>query len=225
MLEGCGARVRILDANRDCPDGVFIEDTAVILDEVAILTSLGTPSRRLESVAVESVLQEYREVVRINLPATLEGGDVLRVGRQLLVGISSRTNLAGLTALAHLAGHHGYRVLPVPVQNCLHLKTACTALPDGRLLINPEWVDTGVLSGYSTLSISESEPWAANVAVVGQFVCAAADNPRTAELLHNSGFKAATTELSEFAKAEGGITCLSLLLEDIPKLTPSSPHP
>ncbi len=225
MLENCGAHVRVLDANRDCPDGVFIEDTAVILEEVAILTSLGAASRRPESTAVESVLREYRQVVRMDLPATLEGGDVLRVNRQLLVGISSRTNRAGIAALTELAGSHGYRVIPVPVRNCLHLKTACTALPDGRLLLNPDWLDTGVLAGFRHISVPEAEPWAANVAVVGQFVCAAAGNPRTAELLLCSGFALATTELSEFAKAEGGITCLSLLLADIPKLTPHSPHP
>ena len=225
MLENCGARVRVLDANRDCPDGVFIEDTAVILDEAAIITSPGTASRRLESAAIESVLREYRAVVRIDLPATLEGGDVLRVGRELLVGISSRTNLAGVTALADLAGHHGYNVIPVPVRNCLHLKTACAALPDGRLVINPEWLDSGVLPKYRTIPIPAAEPWAANVATVGSFVCAAAENPRTVELLQRAGFLLATTELSEFAKAEGGITCLSLLLADIPKLTPSSPHP
>src|SRR6478672_3891590 len=125
-LRACRTRVVALDANADQPDATFIEDTAVILDEVAILASMGTASRRDEPRAIEPILREHREVVRIHPPATLEGGDVLRLGRTLLVGDSCRTNHAGIALFAAISERFGYRVIPIPVRECLHLKTACT---------------------------------------------------------------------------------------------------
>jgi len=213
MLRECGAEVRVLDVNRDFPDGVFIEDTAIILDEVAVLASMGAESRRAEPAGIEPVLRKYREVQRVEFPATIEGGDVVRVGQTLLVGLSSRTNPAGLEALAAIAVFHNYRVRGVPIRECLHLKSACTALPDGRLLINPAWVNARDLAGFETVPVPESEPWAADVLSIGDIVCMAAVYPRTAEAIAKLGFTVQTTDLSEFAKAEGGVTCLSLILE------------
>ena len=211
MLRDCGAEVRVLDVNRDHPDSVFIEDTAVVLDEVAIIASMGAEARRAETASLEGELQKYRAVERIALPATLEGGDVLRVGRTLFVGVSSRTNRAGVNALAAIARRHGYKIIPVTVRECLHLKTACTALPDGTLLVNPAWLEATSLSAFECVAVPEAEPWAANVALVGTTVCLAAEHPRTAEMIHRRGFQVRTAALSEFAKAEGGATCLSLL--------------
>src|SRR5262245_30329144 len=128
MLRQCGVAVITLDVNRDLPDCVFVEDTAIVLDEVAVLASMGTESRRPEPAGIEPELRKYRELHRIELPATIEGGDVVRVGRTLLVGLSSRTNAAGVKALEDIVRGHGYRVVPVPVRQCLHLKTACCAL-------------------------------------------------------------------------------------------------
>jgi dimethylargininase len=216
MLQDCGARVRVLSVNRELPDCVFIEDTAIILDEVAVLTSMGASSRRAEPAGVEPVLREYREVTRVVLPATLEGGDVLRVGRELLVGLSSRTNTAGADALRAVAGRFGYKVTPVPVRGCLHLKSACTALPDGRLLANPAWLDVRAVSGFELVRVPDEEPDAANAALVGDRVCLPAAHPRTADLVCRLGFDVRTVDLSEFAKAEGCVTCLSLLLADRP---------
>jgi dimethylargininase len=213
-LRDCGAGVRTLDVNRDRPDGVFIEDTAVILDEVAVLGSMGTETRRTEPAAMEPVLREYRPVRRIEPPATLEGGDVLCVGRSLLVGVSSRTNAAGVHALEAIVRRYGYRVLPVPVRGCLHLKTACTALPDHRLLVNPAWLAVEPLQGFETILIPADEPWGANTLPVAGAVCIAAEFPQTADLLRQRGFEVRMVGLSEFAKAEGGVTCLSLLVGD-----------
>ena len=213
MLRDAGADVRVLDMNRAQPDGVFIEDTAIVLDEVAVLASMGTPSRRAEPTGIELELKKYREVERIVLPATMEGGDVLRVGRTLLAGVSSRTNLDGVSALKAIVVRHGYRVVPVPVRGCLHLKTACTALPDECLLVNPVWLDTEALRGFEIVSVPETEPWAANVALVGASVCIAAGHARTAGMIRERGFDVRTADLSEFAKAEGGVTCLSILFQ------------
>lgn len=211
-LADCGAQVRVLEVNAHFPDGVFIEDTAVVLDEIAVLASMGTASRRAEPPGVEQALQEYRDVVRLDAPANLEGGDVLRIGRRLLVGLSSRTNAAGIEALTAIVNRHDYVVQTVPVRQCLHLKTACTALPDGRLLVNPAWIDVSALAGLELLSIPKTEPWAANVLLANQAVLLAADHVQTIELIDKLGFDVHPVQISEFAKAEGGVTCLSLLL-------------
>jgi len=212
MLRRCGATLRVLRANRRYPDCVFIEDTAVVLDEAAILCSMGHSSRRGEPAGIEPVLRRYREICRIELPATIDGGDVLRVGRRLIVGLSRRTNVAAAGLLSTIAGRYGYEVAPVAVTGCLHLKSACTALPDGRLLANPAWVDCSALRQFELVPIPACEPKAANVALVGETVCAAAGHPQTVDLLRNLGFHVVTTDLSEFAKADGCVTCLSLLL-------------
>jgi dimethylargininase len=205
--------VVLLDVNVEHADAVFIEDTAVVLDEVAILTSMGAASRREEVRGIEPVLRCHREhIVRIEAPATLEGGDVLRVGRTLFVGATGRTNRAGFEALAHIARRHGYETRSVAVEGCLHLKTACTALPDGTMLVNERWVDVRDLSGFSVLSVAEDEPDAANVALVGERVVMASAHPRTVALVEARGFRVDALDLSELAKAEGCATCLSILV-------------
>jgi dimethylargininase len=213
-LGDCGAKVRTLDLNADFPDCVFVEDTAVVLDEVAVVCQLGAPSRRGEVARIELELARYRAILRVELPATIEGGDVLRVGRTLLVGLSSRTNAAGVETLARIGARYGYAVRAVPVYGCLHLKTACTALPDHRLLVNPAWIDVASLRDFTQVCVPVAEPWGANVACLGNRVLAAADNVRTIDLIRSSGFAVRTIELDEFAKAEGGVTCLSLLFGD-----------
>ena len=156
----------MLDVNRHHPDCVFIEDTAIVLDEVAILCSMGHPARRDEPRESSLQLRRHREVMRIELPATIDGGDVLRVGRRLIAGISGRTNTAAIEALAAIVRPYGYEIDPVAVTACLHLKSACTALPDGRLLANTTWLDSEALRAYEIVQVPEDEPDAANVAVV-----------------------------------------------------------
>jgi dimethylargininase len=211
-LRACGAEVRTLDFNRDLPDCAFIEDTAVVLDDVAIITRPGAAVRRAETAAIESELRKYRPVERIAAPATLEGGDVLRVGKTLMVGLSSRTNAAGAGALDAIVRRFGCAVHTVPVRGCLHLKTACTALPDGRLLVHRNWLDVEALGGFDLVEIPSAEPYGANIAALGEHVVAAADYAQTADLIRGLGFDVHTVELDEFAKAEGGVTCLNLLL-------------
>jgi dimethylargininase len=212
MLEGCGVTVHVLDVNREHPDCVFIEDTAIVLDELAIVTSMGAPSRAREPLAIEPALRRFRaQVVRIEPPATIEGGDVLRVGRKLLVGLTSRTNAMGIAALSEIVRPRGYVVVPVRVSGCLHLKSACTALPDETLLVNPAWVDLGALLGYELLGVHEDEPHAANVLLAGDIVCTSASSPGTVAELRRRGLDVRTADLSELAKAEGCTTCLSLV--------------
>jgi dimethylargininase len=213
MLRRLGVEVRTLDVNQDQADCVFIEDTALVLDELAVLSSMGARSRWAEPLGIEPVLREYREVYPIKAPATLEGGDVVPIERTLLVGFSSRTNNAGIQALKAVVGRYEYRVIPVTVGRCLHLKTACTALPNGKLLVNPALLDMNDLRPFEIIAVPEEEPWAADVLSVGQRVCLPAEHTRTADMLRAQGLQVETIDLSEFAKAEGGITCLSLLFE------------
>jgi dimethylargininase len=214
MLRRAGAAVTVLDANLLMPDCVFIEDTAIVLDEVALLASMGALSRRDEPAGIEPELRKHREVHRIDLPATIEGGDVLLVGRTLLVGLSSRTNAAGAAALQAMVTRFGYRVVGVPVRGCLHLKSACTALPDGSLLVNPEWLEPQAIQGFEMLPVPKDEPWAANTLPIGQTVCLAAEHAAAADMIRKRGFRVESFDHSEFAKAEGGVTCLSILLRD-----------
>ena len=211
-LRECRMEVITLSDNERLPDCTFIEDTAIVLDELAILCSMGANSRREEPLGIESVLRQYRDVERIDLPATIEGGDVLRAGRTLLVGQSCRTNAAAIALLASIVGNYGYKVVTAPVRGCLHLKTACTALPDGRLLINREWIDERAIADFELINVPTDEPWGANVLLARSRVLLPAAHVRTAELLGREGFTIQTVELSEFAKAEGGVTCLSLMI-------------
>jgi dimethylargininase len=210
-LRSCGAEIRVLDVNSEFPDCVFVEDTAVVLDEVALLASMGAESRRGEPTGIEAELKKHRSVRSVERPATIEGGDVLRVGRTLLVGRSARTNAAGIDALKSLVHQYGYTVVPVPVRGSLHFKTACTALDDHRLLVNPEWIDERALAGFELIRVPDAEPWAANVARVGRAICISVRDARTADMISRLGYDVHRTDLSEFAKAEGGVTCLSLL--------------
>jgi dimethylargininase len=211
-LQDCGAEVRLLEVNADFPDCTFIEDTAVVLDEVALVARPASAARRGETAGIEGELRKLCEVERVAAPAILEGGDVLRVGRTLLVGLSARTDAAGVAALDGFARRHGHDVRTVPVHGCLHFKTACTALPDGRLLINPAWLDIEALDDFDLISVPVGEPWGANVVCVGGRVIAAAEHVQTANLIGRLGFELCPVSLGEFAKAEGGATCLSLLV-------------
>ena len=212
-LQNLGVRVQTLDANRSLPDSVFIEDVAIVLDELVILCPMGTESRRPEPAGIAPELGKYRQVEQITLPATIEGGDVLSIGKRLLVGISSRTNADGIAALQSVVQPHGYTVTPIPVHGCLHLKTACTALDSERLLINPNWIDTNSLRGFDLVPIAKGEPFAANILPINDQILFAAGQPQTADLLTQLGYHLQCIDLSEFAKAEGGLTCLSILIK------------
>ena len=210
-LEALGLEVVRLTADEACPDCCFVEDTAVVLDEVAILTPLGTPARRAESPAIEEALSRYRSIARIELPATLEGGDVLRVGRRIFVGRTTRTNAAGILALRAIAAPLGYEVTPLDVTGCLHLKSAVTALDEETVLANPRWFDAAPLSPLRVVTVAESEPGAANVLAVRGEVWAHPGFPRSNEALAALGYRTIPVDISEFIKAEAALTCKSVL--------------
>jgi dimethylargininase len=211
-LEALGLEVLRLPADESCPDCCFVEDAAVVLDELAVLASPGTPSRRGESPAIEAALLPYRRIERIELPATLEGGDVLVVGRRIFVGLTTRTNEAGALALRRIAAPSGYEVVPVRVPGCLHLKSAVTALDEGTLLANRAWLDTAPLKAFRVVDVAPEEPGAANVLRVRGAIWAHPGFPRTLDRLDREGYRVTPVDISEFLKAEAALTCKSLLL-------------
>jgi dimethylargininase len=212
LLRSLGLEVVELPADPALPDCCFVEDVAVVLDEAALLTMPGAASRRGEIAAVETELGRFRPLERTRLPATLEGGDVLSVGRTLFVGRSPRTNEAGIARLASVAEPLGYRVLSVTVTGCLHLKSAVTALDDERLLANPRWVDMSAFVGKGVVAVDPDEPGAANVLRVGWLVIAHPGFPRTLDRIAALGYAVRPLDVSEFVKAEAALTCKSLLL-------------
>jgi dimethylargininase len=210
-LRRCGADVVVLEANRACPDGVFVEDTAIVLDDLAVMMSMGAASRRSETAAIEAELSRWRPIARVRLPATIDGGDVVRAGRTLYIGRSPRTNDAGIAALRSIVSPFGYTVTAVSVTGCLHLKTACSALPDGQFLVNADWIDVSALPAGALVPVPRDEPWAGDVLVIGDRIIVSDAFPRTAALLGAASTEVIPVSVSEFAKAEGGVTCLSLV--------------
>jgi dimethylargininase len=210
-LEQCGCEVMVLTSNLAMPDAVFVEDTAVVLDEIAVMMSPGAESRRGEPAGIEPVLREFRSIERLALPATIDGGDVVVSGKAVYVGESPRTNARAINELRALLRPHGYSVTGVPVRGCLHLKTACSALPDGRFLVNRDWIAATELPPSHLVRVPPDEPWAGDVLVIGEQIIVSDAFPRTMDLLANCGWKVVPVPVSEFAKAEGGVTCLSLV--------------
>jgi dimethylargininase len=211
-LRDLGCRVESLPEEPELPDSVFVEDTAIVLDEAAVITRPGASSRRPETAAIAAALGPYRQLLRIEPPGTLDGGDVLRIARTLYVGISSRSNATGIERLRELLLPFGYRVQPLAVRGCLHLKSAVTQVSADRLLINSRWVERGDFPGMRFIEVDEAEPAGANALLIGEDVVYPASHPRTAEVLRRHGIRVHAVEISETQKAEGGVTCCSLLI-------------
>lgn len=201
------------DAADEHPDGVFIEDAVVVFDDLAVLTSPGAESRRGEvDSAARAVAETGLDVVRLEPPAHLDGGDVLKVGRTVYVGRGSRTDDAGVAALRELLAPRGWEVVAVPVSKVLHLKSGVTALPDGTVLgYLPLVDDPAVFPAFQPVP----EPEGVAVVVLGPTtVLLSASAPRTAELLRSRGLEVLTTPVTEFEKLEGCVTCLSVRIRD-----------
>jgi dimethylargininase len=217
-LAAAGAEMVDLDADKALPDSVFVEDAAVVLDELAILTRPGASTRRMEPERIAAELSKHRRrCERIQTPATLEGGDVLRIGRRVFIGSSTRTDRAGIEQLAGIVRRFGYETIPVEVRGSLHLKTACTALDDETLLLNPAWLDTTAFEGFGKIAVADDEPFAANVMRIGECLIANAAFPRTLERIRahagRSGQRMIDVDISEFGKAEAGLSCMSLIFD------------
>ena len=211
-LAGLGCRVVELAAEPDLPDCVFVEDTAVVVDELAVITRPGAASRRPEPAAVARELARHRPLAEVVAPGTLDGGDVLRLGRSVLVGRSGRSNDAGIAQLEALLAPHSYTVEGVPVSDCLHLKSAVTQVAPDAVLLNPAWVGPATFAGWRVIAVDPDEPHAANALLLGDAVIYPTAFPRTAARLAAASVRIVAVDVSELAKAEGAVTCCSVVL-------------
>jgi dimethylargininase len=209
-LERLGCTIERLPMEADNPDSVFVEDCALVLPEIAIITRPGAPSRRGEVASVAAALRKYRSLAEITAPATIDGGDVLVLGKNVFVGISSRTDRDAVRQLRNLVATFGYSIEPVTVAGCLHLKSAVTQIGDDTVLLNRQWVDPGCFGEFEVIDVLE--PDAANALVVAGTVIVAAAFPRTREHLERRGFDVEVLDASELAKAEGALTCCSVIV-------------
>jgi dimethylargininase len=215
LLRALNVDLLELDATDSHPDCCFVQDTAVVLDEICVIASMGAPSRAQETLAAERLLAQYRPTRRMLPPATLDGGDVVQMGRRLFVGVSTRTNARGIARLDELVQPFGYIVVPVKISGALHLTTGCGIVDDETVILNPRWLDANAFKGIRQLHVSEDEPWAANTVRVGSTVCVEQQAPRTIDLLQKYVSNIATLDISEFHKAEGSLSCLSLLFNNM----------
>jgi dimethylargininase len=211
-LAALGCEVKQLPPAPEHPDSVFVEDTALVLDEVAVVMRPGAPSRRGETPAMAEALREWRPVVSIEAPGTVDGGDILPLGRRLYVGASGRSNGAGMAQLAAHVAPHGYEVVPVPTQGCLHLKSAATEVAERLLLVNPAWVDASIFAGWDSLPVHPDEPDGANALRIGEIVLHAAGARRTGRRLDAIGIQVIPLDTTELTRAEAGVTCCSVLV-------------
>jgi dimethylargininase len=212
LLEKFGARLHSLPAEKDLPDSMFVEDPAMVLDEIAVIFPLGTASRRPEAESLARELERHRVLTYVFLPGMAEGGDILRVGNNLYAGLSTRTNEEGVRQLKSIV-RFGYSVTAVPVTGCLHLKSAVTSLGNNTLLANREWFDASKIEGYEWIDVAPEEPHAANALAFGNTVILPTSFPRTRARIEARGFEVVSLDISELQKAESGLTCSSLLFE------------
>jgi len=212
-LTDLGCKIHRLPVEPDLPDSVFVEDAAIVLDELAVIAHPGAESRRPETLSVARALEAYRSLCRIEPPGTVDGGDVLRVGWTLYVGLSRRTNEAGIAQLRRHVTSYGYVVKSVPIEKCLHLKSGVTQVGEHTLLINRNWVDAGAFDGMELVDVAPSESMAANALLVGGTVIYPKAFAATRKRLEKRDVAVCAVDVSELAKAEGGVTCCSLIFQ------------
>jgi dimethylargininase len=213
LLERLGANVNSLPEERDLPDSMFVEDPAIVLDEVAVICTLGTETRRKEAASLAAAIEPYRKLAHVKLPGMLEGGDVLRVGKKIFVGFTQRSNAEGIRQLAVITEHYGYDLTAVPVTGCLHLKSAVTYLGRDTLLGNRAWFRSNRFEGFDWVDVDPAEPHAGNALTIGESIVFPASFPKTRARIEAKGFRVEPLDISELQKAESGLTCSSLLFD------------
>jgi dimethylargininase len=212
-LARIGFKIERLPVEADHPDSVFVEDTAVVLPEIAIIARPGAPSRRGEIDSVAGALRRYRSLSSIEEPATLDGGDILCIGKRIFAGLSARTEEKGIRQLRKIVEPFGYDIEPVTVSGCLHLKSAVTQVGEAMVLLNPAWIDARCFARYDVIEVDADEPRAANALRVRGHLLFPTAFPRTRERLARRGIELDAVDGSELAKAEGGLTCCSLIVD------------
>ncbi|MFH2037939.1 MAG: arginine deiminase-related protein [Chloroflexota bacterium] len=212
-LQSLGVEIISLPAEPDLPDSVFVEDAALVLDEIAILTRPGARSRRDEVNSISQALYPYRDLVTIQAPGCLDGGDILITGKTIHVGISTRSNSSAIQQMQTILKPFGYQVKGMMVTGCLHLKSAVTQVAENTLLINPAWIDKSEFAGYRVIEVHPTEMYGANAVQIGESLLYQPGFPETSQRLEAAGLKLMLVDASELGKAEGALTCCSLIFK------------
>jgi dimethylargininase len=210
-LKKLGCNVIELPSEADLPDSVFVEDTAFILPEAAVITRPGADSRKPETKSIIKALSPHVKLIHVREPATVDGGDVLVLGKNIYIGLSSRSNQTAIDQLNELLREYSYTVTGVKMHDCLHLKSAVTRVDEKTLLINKRWVDTYPFENFDWIEVDPTEPFAANCLPIGESIIFPTAFPKTCAKLEERGYKVVTVDISEPAKAEGAVTCCSLI--------------
>jgi dimethylargininase len=216
-LKILGCQVQVMPEEPHLPDSVFVEDTAVVFDDIAILTRPGAVSRRPETDRVSDILQNYRQVKAIQAPGTVDGGDVLCIRKKVYVGLSSRTNFTAISQMQAILSPYGYELVSITMRGGLHLKSAVTKIAQDTLLMNSAWVDAAVFGDMQILTVDPLEPQSANALWIGEGVIYPLNFPRTwqkvGNFLDKRGMQLLGVDISELQKAEGAVTCCSLVFQ------------
>lgn len=210
-LQQLGLTLLQVDADDRLPDCCFVEDTAIVAGETAIITRMQAPSRVLETAAVKKLFASYKTIIEVMSPGFIDGGDVLRINNKLYIGLSERTNQHAVAQVKALVADHGYEVIPVAIKGTLHLKTVCTYLGDGCVIMAPGHFDHTIFSGYRKIMVSGEEAYSANCLAVNGKVVVPGGYPRAREHIEKEGFATVEVDISEFRKGNGGLTCLSII--------------
>lgn len=210
-LEGQGLQLIKINPDNDLPDCCFVEDTAIIAGRNAIITRMDTPSRAPETAATQLVLERHMITRELKAPATLDGGDVMKIDKNIYIGLSTRTNQDAVEQVQALVQSEGYQVIPVKINDTLHLKSSCTYIGHGFLVLSQGHFDHSVFDQYKTITVPREEAYASNCLAVNGRVLIARGYPRTREMIEKSGFETIELDMTEFKKGNGSLTCLSIL--------------
>jgi len=209
-LERLGLEVVVLDPLRDFPDAYFIEDTAIVTPEIAIITNPGAASRKGEEDSVEDILEQYRKTVRILPPGTVEGGDVLMIGRHFFIGLSERTNQEGAVQLGRILENQGYTWTSVPLPEGLHLKSSVNYVGKNTVLVTEQFAKLNIFKDYQKFALDKEEEYAANTLLLNDHLIIPKGFPSTRKKLETLGLPMVELDISEARKMDGGLTCMSL---------------
>jgi dimethylargininase len=211
VLHRLGLKLIWVEEDNTLPDSCFVEDTAVILEDKAIICNMKVKSRAREVIEVAKILEKLKQTHWLKPPATIDGGDVLRIEDKILVGLSARTNLQAINQLERILENSELKIVPVKVHNVLHLKSACTYLGKNHVIFSKGHFDIEILRDYNKIMVPKEEESVADCLAVNGTILMAKGNPKTKKLIEKKGFPIKELEVSEFRKGEGALTCLSII--------------
>ncbi len=210
-LRSCGLKVIVVEHDSRYPDGMFVEDTAVLTNNFAVITNPGASTRRGEEKEIGAILKRfYKDIKKITTPATLDGGDVMRAGDHLYVGLSARTNQEGAAQLISIAGEYGYSGSTIEIREALHLKSGVSYIENNTLITAGEFIERSEFSGFRKITVDDDEAYAANSIWINGSVLVPAGFPETKSKIESEGYRVLEIDVSEFRKLDGGLSCLSL---------------